>query len=104
MFGVNVSPLQGKFKTAKAHRADAPSHRLSIKRWDTAHPATIAGLTVGWMNRPVVRVCDQVFAKKAAEVFGVLVGPVCAARYQSALMNGHDPYFYLKDALTRLPT
>jgi transposase len=30
--------------------------------------------------------------------------PVVMSLIQSAKLNGHDPYLYIKDVLTRLPT
>jgi len=49
---------------------------------------------------------DDEYARKKPHRQWTLCMPGCSpmSLIQSARLNGHDPYAYLKDVLTRLPT
>ncbi|XKV49938.1 transposase domain-containing protein [Pseudomonas sp. nanlin1] len=57
-----------------------------------------SGVEAAAARAPLLTHCFAVFApfRKIAQLASVLI--------QSARLNGHDPYAYLKDVLTRLPT
>jgi transposase len=60
------------------------------------------------LNNQFLRLCESRHNRKNWLFAGSLRSGKRAAAImsliQSARLNGHDPYTYLKDALTRLPT